>query len=254
MFTLFDAHCHLAPESDTEQRTTNSTPVAVSGRLLCSVEPGEFDRVRNAAAAWAGTHAAFGVHPWHVRATLDAFPDWRDRLSEAVRNTPASWIGEIGLDGLKTDLAPSQMQDDMFSEQLRLARELTRPVNLHCVKAWEPLVALLDREYLPDGPRPFIIHSFAGPHQFVDALHRRGAYFTLGPLAAQRDGRRQRARVALIPTEKVLLESDAFLRPGADEGGDLLQTLRWLAEVRETDVESMAYQITENERRLFSHG
>jgi TatD DNase family protein len=215
--------------------------------MLCGVRPADWSRVAEAAAAWPGTVAAFGIHPWHADEAGE-----RGQLAAMLQNSTA-WVGEIGLDGLRTDRAGEETQQAVFAWQLRLAAGLGRRVNLHCVRAWEPLIAGLDGEYLAHGGREgFILHAFAGPHQHIEALRRRGAYFTVGPLALRRDSRRQSARARLLPEDRLLLESDAFLLPGRDGTEELRSTLAWLAGVRGMSVETLSERIEENVRRLFA--
>lgn len=201
-----------------------------------------------AAAAWPGTIPAYGLHPWYAGKTSG--DDWRDALEEKLLATLGAWLGEAGLDGLKTELSPLTVQERAFREQLALAVRLDRPVNLHCVKTWEPLQNALDDVYLRGGARDFVVHSFAGPHQFVASLAERGAYFTVGPLFSRRD----RARSAVIPEDRLLLESDAFLVPGRDAAADLGHALEWLAKARGCAAKDMAERIAANSRRIFHHG
>lgn len=247
---VFDAHCHI----DTSPAAPPPPPPpgpAVIGRLLCGVDPSDWERIALAATTWPGTRTAFGLHPWHVGS---AAPDWLARLERRLAADPGAWLGEAGLDSLKTVESPETDQTRAFQEQLRLARRLGRPVNLHCVKAWPELIRLLDAAYLFGGPRGFIVHSFAGPHQYIRELAERGAYFSVGPLFSRRDTPRHRQRTALLPEDRLLLESDAFLVPGIDATEDLRHALAWLADVRKTDLEQMAARIAANARRLFDNG
>lgn len=243
---MFDAHCHIDPEAD----GFRSSPESAAGRLLCGVSPGDWDVLATAAAAWPGSVAAYGLHPWHA---AEGGEGWLDKLETRLAKDPSAWLGEAGLDGLRTDRAPADLQDRIFRAQLRLAARLDRPVNLHCVKAWEPLVRALDDDYLRSGPRPFIVHSFGGPHQFIAALADRGAFFTVGPLSARRDGERPRRRAALLPADRLLVESDAFLTPGVDATADLDVSLAWLAAARTMTKDAAAQLVAANSRRLFTH-
>lgn len=249
-FDLFDAHCHIAPETGDAPEPAETGIAA--GRLLCGVGAEDWDAVENAAATWPGTRPAFGLHPWHAARTPG---DWLERLEEKLARNAGAWLGEAGLDGLKTDESPPALQREVFAAQLRLAKRLKRPVNLHCVKAWDELVALLDAEYLDAaGGEAFIVHSFGGPHQYIKPLAERGACFSVGPLFSRHDSRRRRERAALLPGDGILLESDAFLRPGRDATGDLAHTLDWLAEARGCDAGPLAETIAATSRRIFSHG
>lgn len=242
--SLFDAHCHVEVGAAPERQAAS----AVRGRLLCGVDPADWNAVRAASAAWPGSVAAFGLHPWRAAA---APSDWPELLASFLEADPGAWLGEAGLDGLRPGAPPPSAQDAVLRRQLRLAARLDRPVNLHCVKAWEALIAALDAEYLKSGPRDFIVHSFGGPHQYIEPLARRGAFFTIGPLSARRESRKQRDRARLLPEDRLLLESDAFLAPGRDADGDLRAVLAWLADARRVDAAVLAERIDATSRRLF---
>lgn len=246
---LFDAHCHLDPKAGPKPPRPDAP--AAAGRLLCGVNAADWDRIRVVAAAWPGTIPAYGIHPWHAAA---ATGDWPDRLEELLTADADAWLGEAGLDGLRIGASPFPEQEDVFRRQLRLAKRLGRRVNLHCVKAWPRLLELLDADYLSGSGGPgCIVHAFAGPHQFVAPLRDRGALFTVGPLLSRSGSSRHRQRCRLLPEDRLLLESDAFLSPGRDAADELLHALGWLAEARERRVEELAEAIGRNGRRVFHH-
>lgn len=242
---FFDAHCHVDPDSPPEANTFPAD--SGNGRLLCGVDPADWPMVERFAAGWSGTLPAFGLHPWYAAEQPE---DWAEVLRRALHAHPAAWVGEIGLDTLKTSRAPEATQEQAFETQLRLARELDRPVNLHCVKAYPKMLELLDRCYVADGPRTFLVHSFNGAHQDIEKFRQRGAYFSIGPLASRHDTPRIRARVALLPPERVVLESDAFLCPGVDAEAELAYTVRCLADLgRESETETWA-RVFDNSQRM----
>ncbi|MDR1745068.1 MAG: TatD family hydrolase [Planctomycetota bacterium] len=256
MEVLFDAHCHIG-ENAVFTETALSREVLsrpARGRLLCGLGTADWGAVRSASSLWRGTVAAYGVHPWRAaETTKDAA--WLVDLEDLLTRDAAAWVGEIGLDGLRTREADEAVQEEAFRLQLRLAARLGRRVNLHCVKAWDALVKLLDAEYADYGGAAggggFIVHSFSGPFQHMDLLADRGAYFSVGPPARKRSRAREE-RAKRLPLERVLLESDAFLAPGVDAVEDVRNALEWLAEMRGMGAASLAGIIQENAGRLFA--
>lgn len=244
---VLDAHCHLAPDHHLPQLSTN-VAIHIQGRILCGIRPAEWDAIARAADAWPGTIPAFGIHPWN---SADATGPWLDRLRSFLLKYPRAWLGEIGLDYLKADPASIPAQQEIFVKQLQLARELGRPVNIHCLKAHDDIIQFLDAHYLNDGNRiPFIMHSPACPHQAIEALAARGAYFTVGPLFSRKDSERRQRRAAIIPDDRLLLESDAYVNPPVDAADDLLHTLHWLAAVRGAEAGALAGAVAANSRRI----
>lgn len=246
---FFDAHCHVLP--DNSGQTAACCGDSGNGRLLCGVAPADWPVVAHLASVWPGTVPAFGLHPWHVAPQQR---DWPEVLERLLHVHPDAWVGEIGLDSLKTSLVSEALQEQAFSRQLDLAQGLGRPVNLHCVKAYEPLRSLLDRHYLVEGPRAFILHSFNGPHQEIEQFRQRGAYFSVGVLASRRDTPRIRARIALLPQDRVVLESDAFLQPGIDAEEDLAYTVQWLAALSQESKAETWERVFRNSQRMCAYG
>ncbi len=145
---------------------------------------------------------AFGIHPWHAHT---ATAGWQEKLLILLEKHPQATIGECGLDTWVSE--PSiKIQRPIFLAQLRLARELGRPVTLHCLKAWG---ALFDAFAETPPPPRFLMHSFGGSIETARRLIPLGAYFSfsghfLHPRkSAVLDVFRQ------LPPERILLETDA---------------------------------------------
>lgn len=144
---------------------------------------------------------AFGIHPWKAHTAVDG---WRERLALLLEKHPHATVGECGLDRWVSS-PPMEIQLPVFIDQLRLARAMRRPVTIHCLKAWGPLL-----EALAQCPPPrFLMHSFGGSIETARQLLPLGAFFSfsghfLHPRkAAVLEVFRQ------LPRERILLETDA---------------------------------------------
>ena len=132
-----------------------------------------------------------GIHPWDAaRGDLAA-------VRECIGEVQA--IGEIGLDYLHPD-RESQMK--VFEQQLQLAEAAGKPVVVHCVKAFEPAMALLKRFRL----RAVVFHGFIGsPEQAARAVAKGYCLsFGLRSFASPRTVRALQS----IPLERLFLETD----------------------------------------------
>lgn len=106
-----------------------------------------------------------GLHPWEAERT-----EWP--ASEAFADVQA--VGEIGLDLARP--VDRVRQTELLRMQLRSAEQLGKPVVLHCVRAFEPLMRVLEEYRL----RAVIFHGFIGsPEQAAHAL-KRGYYLSFG--------------------------------------------------------------------------
>ncbi|WP_231496810.1 TatD family hydrolase [Prevotella sp. 10(H)] len=96
-------------------------------------------------------------------------------LEEIASDERVVAIGEAGLDKMKgPDI---NIQIDVFRQQIELAVKVGKPLIIHCVKAWDELVAL-HKEYKTD--IPWIIHGYRGNAQQAAQLGKIGFKFSFG--------------------------------------------------------------------------
>lgn len=112
-----------------------------------------------------------GLHPW------DVSDDWAEQV-EMVRQKAKSesvWaIGECGIDKLRG--GDTHLQQLAFDAQATIAREVNKPVIVHCVKAMDELLNLAS--HYPDVT--FIIHGFRGKPQQAKQIIAKGLLLSFG--------------------------------------------------------------------------
>lgn len=118
---------------------------------------------------------SIGIHPW------DITPDWREELdviehSENVRFCTA--IGETGIDRANTSSNLNiACQTEVFEEHIRLARQLSKPLIIHCVKAFDIVAGILKKCKFDN---PVIFHGFRGKQEMARQLLSSGYYLSFG--------------------------------------------------------------------------
>lgn len=119
-----------------------------------------------------GFPCSVGLHPW------DVSYDWAEQV-EMVRQKAKEgnvWaIGECGLDKLRG--GDMSIQTDAFKAQLAIAREVGKPVIVHCVKAFEELLKCID---CVGTLSPIIIHGFRGKPQQAKQIIAKGLLLSFG--------------------------------------------------------------------------
>ena len=108
------------------------------------------------------TLSTLGIHPYDAEvATTDAILSI-ERMAQGV-----DAIGEIGLDySCKAD---RESQELIFKAQLEVAQQYGKGVVLHCVRAFEPTMKILEKYRL----KFVIFHGFIGsPEQALSATSR----------------------------------------------------------------------------------
>lgn len=203
--TWTDSHNHLQ-----DARLGDSAPViaemkrsGVSRCVVNATREADWQAVADLANADPDfITPAFGIHPWQAATATDG---WRHRLAELLEKFPHASIGECGIDGWVDDPA-MEIQRPVFIAQLRLARELDRPVTIHCLKAWGALFECFDES--PPPPR-FLMHSFGGSIETARRLIPMGAFFSFSGYFLHP---RKAAVVEVfkqLPVDRILLETDA---------------------------------------------
>jgi TatD DNase family protein len=255
---VIDTHCHLdEPEfdGDRDEVVRRARGAGVTDVVVPAIGPGGWEPLRAFASATPGIHFGLGVHPQLLPA-LDPEGDGArlDALEEALGRGGAVCVGECGLDGPSVEAgAPMERQVAVLRGHLRLARRLLLPVSLHCLRAHDPLLALLAEEPLPAGG---VLHSFSGSADQVRAYARFGLHYAFaGPVTYER-ARRPLEAARAVPRERLLLETDApdqTPRParGRNEPAHLALVAAALAAAVGLAVEELDALTTANARALF---
>eukprot|EP00388_Colpodella_angusta_P006344 GDKJ01018843.1.p1 GENE.GDKJ01018843.1~~GDKJ01018843.1.p1 ORF type:complete len:222 (+),score=13.27 GDKJ01018843.1:782-1447(+) len=101
----------------------------------------------------ADAYYSVGLHPWY--ATLAQLPKQLVQLKELAKQPNVIAIGECGLDKLKGEPLHNQLL--ILTEQINLAQELSKPLIIHCVKAFDELIFL---KKALNVKVPMVIHGF----------------------------------------------------------------------------------------------
>lgn len=141
---------------------------------------------------------SIGIHPWYGK--LQELDKNLKYLNVLARQENVKLIGECGLDKLKGEPMESQLQT--LEAQISLAEELKKPLIIHCVKAFEELVALKKRL---QPTVPMIVHGFNKKYEMAQQLINQGFYLSFGAAVLKSD----EVAMALEKTETLFfLETD----------------------------------------------
>lgn len=261
---LVDCHLHLQDWvllRGVEDVVERARSVGVR-RLVCNgAFPADWETVLELSRRFEGVTPFLGVHPWWIG---ESEGNWLERLSTLARLHRVG-IGEAGLDYMKK--IDKTVQREVFRGHVMLAKELGRPLNVHCVRAWKGLMEVLrEAGELPGG---FAVHSFSGSVETAGEIVRAGGYLSFSAWAL-RDTRRARTAEVLraIPRERVLAETDSPFGMGPrrlhpfvvqdgegqewNEPANLPTIVRELAALAGEDGERFARQTTENAMRYLA--
>jgi TatD DNase family protein len=214
---MVDSHCHLADETfakDLDAVVARAKDAGLA-RVLAILEGGNAKEAEQAARLeqlWPDTRFAVGVHP-HQAHQFSEHPERAEALvREQFASTPsARAIGEIGLD-YHYDFSPRDVQQAVFRGQVRLARELKRPVVIHTREADEDTVAILRTE--GGGEVQGVLHCFTGNDALAAAGLDLGLYISVAGIITFPKAGDLRETVRRLPLDRLLTETDSpFLAP-----------------------------------------
>jgi TatD DNase family protein len=235
--------------------------------------------VETARAFDAGVYAAVGLHPVH---TDKSFHDAQELggaegtkgftsrgeefdaayYRELALDPKTVAIGECGLDYFRIEGEVEEKksrQKSAFEAQLALAREVDKPLMVHCRAAFPDLVDILtaNRDSLP-ARHPGVIHFFSGTEDEAKKLLDLGFGFTFGGVVTfARDYDRV---IKMLPLDRILSETDApYVSPEPyrgkrNEPAYVAEVVKKLAEIREISPEAMAEATAGNALDIFLGG
>jgi TatD DNase family protein len=143
-------------------------------------------------------YISVGIHPWEVHQTNSGIFEELITLASDKRVVA---IGECGID--KNSRASIKEQDYFFERQIQISETLQKPLIIHCVAAFNEIVALKKRI---KPKQLWIIHGFRGKPQLAQQLLSQGLILSYGekfnPLS-----------VAITPLDKLCVETDESSLP-----------------------------------------
>jgi TatD DNase family protein len=142
-----------------------------------------------------------GIHPWD--ANISQVDMYLDRIMSYTKNSKMLGIGEIGLD--KTKGPKIDIQQEVFIKQLKIAAAMQKPVTIHCVKAWDELLAI---KALHSDAFLWAVHGFNGSQQLAKQLVDKGFYLSIGSSILNEQSKLQ-STLCHIPLNRLFLETDA---------------------------------------------
>ncbi|MDM8516896.1 TatD family hydrolase [Desulfobacterales bacterium HSG16] len=257
---LFDSHCHLDDRSydkDLDEVIDRMEKAGVAAGMVVGIHKESSKKAVEMADRHENLFASVGIHPHDAKSCSE---DMLSLFKDLAKNPNVKAWGETGLD-FNRMFSPREIQEKWLSRQIEIAQEINLPLIFHERDSNGRFLEMLKTHY--DGKIDGVVHCFSGNKEELSQYLDLGLYIGItGILTIQKRGADLRKLVNHIPTDRILIETDApYLTPAPEknktrrnEPAFVKSVFLKLAQVREIDQEILAEQIWKNTCRLYRVG
>ncbi len=251
---LFDSHAHigLIHEDPIEQLiiVQEARQHKVEGILSISNNLQDFFQIHSNLKTAGHVYHSVGVSPSEV---TNPGRDWETKIEEGAALERVVAIGETGLDYFRK-FGDKDSQIELFIRQLEIAQHLRMPVVIHNRDAGRDVLEIL-RERLPD--RGGVLHCYSEDWNYAQTALELNLYISFAGNVTYRNARNLHDTAKNMPLNRILIESESpFMVPAAYRGqrnkpSYLVETAKFVADLRGMPVEEFCEAVYENSRTLF---
>lgn len=256
MYPLVDSHCHLDRldlkyfQQDLPQLLDIAREQGVIHFLCVCIDLETFPNVLAIAEQFSDVSASLGIHPTEEtenEATLE-------QLITLAKHRKVVAIGETGLDYYR-DTTKKPLQQARFRQHIEAALAVNKPLIVHTRSAREDTITILKEA--GGGKVRGVLHCFTEDLAMAEAAIDIGFYISFSGILTFKNAKELHAVAQKIPLERILIETDSpYLAPMPFRGKSnqpayVRYVAERLAELRETPLEEIAAQTTNNFFQLF---
>ena len=145
---------------------------------------------------------SIGIHPWYIN--LESLDADLQIIESKLQDPNCNALGECGLD--KRIEIPLELQQKVFEKQLLLAQKYNKPVVIHCVAAFQEVIAIKKQLKITV---PMLIHGFSKNSQVAKELIDNGFYISFGKYLLRNP--QLETVFQGIPNDRFFLETDTVV-------------------------------------------
>ena len=251
---LIDTHCHLDFKDFDDDRPAVLKRSMDSGiGVIINVASSMEGTARSIQIAGENDfiYASAGIHPHEA----DKVSDNDIKLFAEFLNKPkVVAIGEIGLDYYK-NISSKENQQRLFIRLLEIAKDASLPLIIHNRDAHTDMIDTLKN--IIGSPINGVMHCFSGDEKFLKICLDMGFFISFTCNITYKNANSLREIVKLVPTDRLLLETDApFLAPQAfrgkrNEPAYIKYVAEEISRIKGLSFEEIAGITTKNAGQLF---
>lgn len=178
---------------------------------------------------------SIGIHPWYIE--QNRLESDLQVIEEKLQDEKCLALGECGLD--KRIEIPLSVQTEVFQQQIELAQKTTKPIILHCVAAYQEVIAIQKEMNIQN---PMIIHGFSKNEQVAKSLLDNGFYLSFGKYLLRNPDLEKVFK--FVPENQFFLETDTIEET-------IVEVYQKAANYKEMTLEEMQKKVNTNFSQVF---
>lgn len=252
---FIDVHCHLDYENygDLSALLARCEGCGVGRVITVGFDLPSSYMARDIAERFESVYFTAGFHPTELSKYREGD---LDKIGELCAHPKCVALGEIGLDYHYPD-TDKPLQREIFLKQLRLARDLGMPVQIHSRDCAEDMLELL-KENSALSVNGALMHCYSHSTELAAEFEKLGLYFSFGGASTWKGSKKAKRTISFLQSDRLLTETDSPYMPPQSAYGTFPNTplaipeiCRSMADIRGVTAEDMADGVMRNARRLF---
>lgn len=253
---LIDTHCHLTFDDlacDIDAVIARSITAGVRCWVTIGTDPNENQKALALTQRFENLYAAVAIHPHDAKTVTD---DTIAELKQLARNEKVVAIGETGLD-YHYNHSLHEDQRRVFAQHLNIAAESNLPVIIHCRKAFDETMQILDS--YSGSIDKVVFHCFSGSAEQAKIVLDKGFYISFTGVVTFKNAEKTRRAAAIVPLDRLMLETDCpYMSPEPmrkqkiNEPALLIHTAKFIAKLKNIVLEEFSQTVNDTSRTFFN--
>ena len=255
---IIDSHCHLTYEpmsSSLDETIKRANKEGVKYLLTISTEDKSFQNILNILEKYDCVYGSYGIHPHEADKHKSIKSN--EIIKNIRKNNKIIGVGETGLDFYYNHSKKNE-QIILFQEHIDASIETDLPLIVHTRSAEEDTLRILKKNVEKNNLK-ILIHCFTGTKKFAKNLLDIGAYISASGVVTFKKSKDLAETFKNIPNDRILVETDSPylapepLRGKSNEPSYIINTVKYLAELKNISYEKFSSITTDNFFKLFGN-
>jgi TatD DNase family protein len=259
---LVDSHCHLDRLDYTKKHTNlddvvnKAKSAGIDYMMSVCVTLKDYPAMAELIKGYEQIFSSCGVHPLYYDEKIAGDQSIDEALLlEYASDDKVVAIGETGLDFF---YAPEtkEWQIDSFRKQIRIAKQLNKPLIVHTRNARQETLDIMREEGADQVGG--VLHCFTESIEMAEEAMKMGFYISVSGIVTFKNAKQLQAVIKEIPLDRLLVETDSpYLAPIPHRGQEnepafTADVAIFVANLKGVTIEELAKVTTDNFFTLFS--